>query len=52
MRENAGLGCHTLLLLDIKVKEQSEANMARCVSPFPMMATRLPRAFWARGLEG
>jgi diphthine synthase len=29
VKENAALGCHTLLLLDIKVKEQSEENMAR-----------------------
>lgn len=27
--ENVGLGLHTLLLLDIKVKEQSEENLAR-----------------------
>ena len=27
--ENAGLGLHTLVLLDIKVKEQSAENMAR-----------------------
>lgn len=31
VRENAGLGLHTLCLLDIKVKEQSEENLARCV---------------------
>jgi len=29
VRENADLGMHTLLLLDIKVKEQSEENLAR-----------------------
>ncbi|KAL8284101.1 hypothetical protein RQP46_004850 [Phenoliferia psychrophenolica] len=29
VRENAGLGLHTLCLLDIKVKEQSEENLAR-----------------------
>lgn len=29
VRENAGLGLHTLVLLDIKVKEQSEENLAR-----------------------
>ncbi|KAH7102136.1 Diphthine synthase [Auriculariales sp. MPI-PUGE-AT-0066] len=29
--ENASLGLHTLLLLDIKVKEQSEENLARSV---------------------
>lgn len=27
--ENVKLGVHTLLLLDIKVKEQSEENLAR-----------------------
>ena len=27
--ENVKLGMHTLLLLDIKVKEQSEENLAR-----------------------
>ncbi|KAM0756570.1 Diphthine synthase [Meredithblackwellia eburnea MCA 4105] len=29
VRENAALGLHTLCLLDIKVKEQSEENLAR-----------------------
>lgn len=29
VKENADLGLHTLLLLDIKVKEQSEENLAR-----------------------
>ncbi|KAK4705741.1 hypothetical protein P7C70_g443, partial [Phenoliferia sp. Uapishka_3] len=29
VKENAGLGLHTLCLLDIKVKEQSEENLAR-----------------------
>ncbi|KZV61942.1 Diphthine synthase [Peniophora sp. CONT] len=29
VQENAGLGMHTLVLLDIKVKEQSEENLAR-----------------------
>ncbi|KAI6115233.1 diphthine synthase isoform b [Pisolithus croceorrhizus] len=29
IRENMGLGLHTLVLLDIKVKEQSEENLAR-----------------------
>ena len=29
VRENAQIGLHTLVLLDIKVKEQSEENMAR-----------------------
>ena len=31
IKENADLGMHTLLLLDIKVKEQSEENLARWV---------------------
>jgi len=31
LKENASLGLHTLLLLDIKVKEQSEENLARYV---------------------
>lgn len=30
--ENSKLGMHTLVLLDIKVKEQSEENLARSVS--------------------
>jgi diphthine synthase len=30
--ENWQLGLHTLCLLDIKVKEQSEENLARCPS--------------------
>ncbi|KAI6046288.1 tetrapyrrole methylase [Pisolithus marmoratus] len=29
IRENRGLGLHTLVLLDIKVKEQNEENLAR-----------------------
>jgi len=29
IEENVGLGMHTLILLDIKVKEQSEENLAR-----------------------
>jgi diphthine synthase len=33
VRENADLGMHTLVLLDIKVKEQSEENLARCIFP-------------------
>jgi hypothetical protein len=32
VRENADLGMHTLVLLDIKVKEQSEENLARYIS--------------------
>ena len=35
IRENADLGMHTLVLLDIKVKEQSEENLAWSVLPFP-----------------
>lgn len=31
VRENADLGVHTLILLDIKVKEQSEENLIRCI---------------------
>lgn len=31
VEENDRLGLHTLALLDIKVKEQSEMNLARCV---------------------
>ena len=29
IKENVGLGLHTLVLLDIKVKEPSEENLAR-----------------------
>ncbi len=29
IKENADLGLHTLVLLDIKVKEQSEENLVR-----------------------
>lgn len=32
IKENMGLGMHTLVLLDIKVKEQSEENLARWAS--------------------
>lgn len=32
IKENVELGMHTLILLDIKVKEQSEENLARYVS--------------------
>jgi diphthine synthase len=32
--ENAKFGLHTLILLDIKVKEQSEENLARYLYPF------------------
>lgn len=32
IKENADLGLHTLVLLDIKVKEQSDENLARCVA--------------------
>lgn len=34
LEENLRLGVHTLVLLDIKVREQSEENMARCVIIF------------------
>jgi len=37
VRENARLGLHTLCLLDIKVKEQSEENLARSVSLSPAL---------------
>ena len=38
IRENADLGMHTLVLLHIKVKEQSEENLARLVAhPMPML---------------
>jgi diphthine synthase len=47
VKENADLGCHTLLLLDIKVKEQSEENMARSALCF---ATCVRQAqFYYRG---
>jgi diphthine synthase len=39
VKENADLGCHTLLLLDIKVKEQSEYNMARFVVCYQKQAS-------------
>jgi diphthine synthase len=38
VRENADLGMHTLILLDIKVKEQSEENLARCVYIFRVVS--------------
>lgn len=31
IKENADLGMHTIVLLDIKIKEQSEENLARLV---------------------
>jgi diphthine synthase len=31
VHKNADLGMHTLILLDIKVKEQSEENLIRCI---------------------
>lgn len=38
IKENADLGMHTLVLLDIKVKEQSEENLARLVAhSMPML---------------
>ena len=33
INENVSIGLHTLVLLDIKVKEQSEENLARSVFP-------------------
>ncbi|KAF5355549.1 hypothetical protein D9758_006305 [Tetrapyrgos nigripes] len=39
IKENADLGLHTLVLLDIKVKEQSEENLARQVPPYLFEAT-------------
>ena len=42
IRENADLGMHTLVLLDIKVKEQSEENLARSVLPFAFSPTFSP----------
>lgn len=30
LEENLRVGMHTLVLVDIKVREQSEENMARC----------------------
>ena len=36
IKENADLGMHTLVLLDIKVKEQSEENLARYDRPPPL----------------
>lgn len=37
VRENANLGMHTLILLDIKVKEQSEENLIRYIFHFPVL---------------
>lgn len=34
IKENADLGMHTLVLLDIKVKEQSEENLARSAQSY------------------
>ena len=34
IKENVDLGLHTLVLLDIKVKEQSEENLARYKKDF------------------
>jgi len=42
VRENAGLGLHTLVLLDIKVKEQSEENLARFVGFLLFPGLQLP----------
>jgi diphthine synthase len=35
IKENSNLGMHTLILLDIKVKEQTEENLARL---FPFLS--------------
>ena len=47
IKENVKLGMHTLVLLDIKVKEQSEENLARSASLssllFILQLTLLPR---------
>lgn len=43
VKENADLGMHTLLLLDIKVKEQSEENLARYVTPICLLIYALTR---------
>ncbi len=43
VRENAQLELHTLCLLDIKVKEQSEENLARSAAYF-QLARRSKRA--------
>ena len=42
IKENADLGMHTLVLLDIKVKEQSEENLARSVHPRALLSLNLP----------
>jgi len=36
LEENLRIGMHTLILVDIKVREQSEENMARSVILFEM----------------
>lgn len=41
VKENVDLGLHTLILLDIKVKEQSEENLARYVFSFPHILLNL-----------
>jgi len=43
VKENVKLGMHTLVLLDIKVKEQSEENLARCVLVVSQSVDRSPR---------
>ncbi|KAI6015574.1 Diphthine synthase isoform b [Pisolithus marmoratus] len=45
IRENSGLGLHTPVLLDIKVKEQIEENLARCGKIYePPRYTSIPQA--------
>jgi diphthine methyl ester synthase len=39
IKENFDLGMHTLVLLDIKVKEQSEENLLRCMLVYLRLLT-------------
>ena len=43
IKENADLGMHTLVLLDIKVKEQSEENLARSAGRYPTLCLNIHR---------
>lgn len=45
LEENLRLGVHTLVLLDIKVREQSEENMARCVIFFCFSFTKVLQGY-------
>lgn len=49
VRENADLGMHTLILLDIKVKEQSEENLIRCIFHSPSCWTAI--CVWKNCIE-